>query len=235
MSPEQAKMAKDVDHRSDIWSLSVSLYQALCGSCPWDPDASLAELLLAICTERVPPLSGAAPWVSPALAAVVHRGLQRDPAERWQSMEELIAALEQHAEGSGAVTLDQLRGIDPERRAGATPISALRESRLSRSVEGEERSIGGSSFTAVNAPSGATRRRFVGAAVTVVALAAIGGGLALRASTGDERGASPAAPSEPALPVAAAPALAPAPAAFTAVVTRSRRMRRRGSTARRAR
>ncbi|WP_437795143.1 protein kinase domain-containing protein [Sorangium sp. So ce693] len=219
MSPEQAKMAKDVDHRSDIWSLSVSLYQALCGSCPWDPDASLTELLLAICTERVPPLSGAAPWVSPALAAVVHRGLQRDPAERWQSMEELIAALESHAEGSGAVTMEQLRGIDPERRAGATPISALRESRLSRSVDGEERSIGGSSFTAVNAPSGATRRRFVGAAVTVIALAAIGGGLALRASTGDERGASPAAPSEPALPVAAAPAPAPAPASFTAVVT----------------
>ncbi|WP_437325234.1 serine/threonine-protein kinase [Sorangium sp. So ce381] len=219
MSPEQAKMAKDVDHRSDIWSLSVSLYQALCGSCPWDPDASLAELLLAICTERVPPLSGAAPWVSPALAAVVHRGLQRDPAERWQSMEELIAALEPHAEGSGAVTLEQLRGIDPERRAGATPISALRESRLSRSVDGEERSIGGSSFTAVNAPSGATRRRFVGAAVTMIALAAIGGGLALRASTGDERGASPAAPSEPALPVAVAPAPAPAPASFTAVVT----------------
>ncbi|WP_437741745.1 protein kinase [Sorangium sp. So ce1504] len=217
MSPEQAKMAKDVDHRSDIWSLSVSLYQALCGSCPWDPNASLAELLLAICTERVPPLSGAAPWVSPALAAVVHRGLLRDPAERWQSMEELIAALEPHAEGTGVVTLDQLRGIDPERRAGATPISALRESRLSRSAEGEERSIGGSSFTAVKEPSGAARRRFVGAAVTVVALAAIGGGLALRASTGNEPLASPAAPSEPALPVAPAPA--PAPASFTAVVT----------------
>ncbi|WP_437277129.1 protein kinase [Sorangium sp. So ce375] len=218
MSPEQAKMAKDVDHRSDIWSLSVSLYQALCGSCPWDPDASLAELLLAICTERVPPLGGAAPWVSPALSAIVHRGLQRDPAERWQSMEELIAALEPHADGAGPVTLDQLRGIDPERRAGATPISALRrESKLLRSIEGEERSIGGSSFTAVSAPSGAARRRFVGAAVTAVALAAIGGGLALRASTGDGGRATPAAPSEPALPVAPAPA--PTPAPFTAVVT----------------
>ncbi|WP_437588250.1 protein kinase domain-containing protein [Sorangium sp. So ce1000] len=217
MSPEQAKMAKDVDHRSDIWSLCVSLYQALCGSCPWDPNASLAELLLAICTERVPPLSGVAPWVSPALAAIVHRGLQRDPAERWQSMEELIAALEPHADGTGVVTLEQLRGIDPERRAGATPISVLRgESRLSRSAEGEERSIGGSSFTAVSAPSGASRRRFVGAAVTVAALAAIGG-LALRASTGGEERAAPAAPSEPALPVTPAPA--PTPASFTAVVT----------------
>ncbi|WP_437997365.1 serine/threonine-protein kinase [Sorangium sp. So ce185] len=224
MSPEQAKMARDVDRRSDVWSLSVSLYQALCGSCPWDPNASLAELLLSICTERAPPLAAAAPWLDPALASVVHRGLKRDPGERWQSMEQLIAALEPHAEGTEVVTLDQLRGIDAERRAGATPMSALRsESRLARSAEGEERSIGGSSFTASQAPAGAARRRFVGAAVTAVALAAVGGGLALRASTGGEVRAPPAAQREPAPPAAPAPTPAPAPAptpaSFTAVVT----------------
>ncbi|WP_437754269.1 protein kinase domain-containing protein [Sorangium sp. So ce1389] len=220
MSPEQAKMARDVDRRSDIWSLSISLYQALCGSCPWDPNASLAELLLSICTERVPPLGEAAPWLDPALAAVVHRGLCRDPAERWQSMEEMIAALEPHADGADIVTLEQLRGIDPERRARATPISELRrEARLSRSVEGEERSIGGSSFTAAHAAAGAARRRFVGAAVTAVALAAVGGGLALRASTRDAGRAAPASASEPAPPAAPAPAPAPTPASFTAVVT----------------
>ncbi|WP_199693787.1 serine/threonine-protein kinase, partial [Sorangium cellulosum] len=152
MSPEQAKMARDVDGRSDVWSLCISLYQALCGSCPWDPNASLAELLVSICTERVPSLGEAAPWLDPALAAVVHRGLHRDPAERWQSMDEVIAALEPHADGADIVTLDQLRGVDAERRARATSIAELRrESRLSRSVEGEERSIGGSSFTAAQA------------------------------------------------------------------------------------
>ncbi|WP_437830310.1 serine/threonine-protein kinase [Sorangium sp. So ce1153] len=218
MSPEQAKMARDVDRRSDIWSLSISLYQALCGSCPWDPNASLAELLLSICTERVPPLGEAAPWLDPALAAVVHRGLCRDPAERWQTMEEMITALEPHADGADIVTLDQLRGIDPERRARATPISELRrEARLSRSVEGEERSIGGSSFTAAHAAAGAARRRFVGAAVTAVALAAVGGGLALRATTRDAGRAAPVSASELAPP--AAPAPAPTPASFTAVVT----------------
>ncbi|WP_437956539.1 serine/threonine-protein kinase [Sorangium sp. So ce119] len=222
MSPEQAKMARDVDGRSDVWSLCVSLYQALCGSCPWDPNASLAELLVSICTERVPPLGEAAPWLDPALAAVVHRGLHRDAAERWQSMDELIAALEPHADGTEIVTLDQLRGVDAERRAGATPIAELRrESRLSRSVEGEERSIGGSSFTAAQAAGGAARRRFVGAAVTAAALAAIGGGLALRASTADDGRAAPASASEPPPPAAPEPAPPPAPtaASFTAVVT----------------
>ncbi|WP_437286538.1 serine/threonine-protein kinase [Sorangium sp. So ce406] len=222
MSPEQAKMARDVDGRSDVWSLCVSLYQALCGSCPWDPNASLAELLVSICTERVPPLGEAAPWLDPALAAVVHRGLHRDPAERWQSMDELIAALEPHADGAEIVTLDQLRGVDAERRARATPIAELRrESRLSRSVEGEERSIGGSSFTAAQAAGGAARRRFVGAAVTAAALAALGGGLALRASTADDGRAAPASASEPPPPAAPEPAPPPAPtaASFTAVVT----------------
>ncbi|WP_433929858.1 protein kinase [Sorangium cellulosum] len=222
MSPEQAKMARDVDGRSDVWSLCVSLYQALCGSCPWDPNASLAELLVSICTERVPPLGEAAPWLDPALAAAVHRGLHRDPAERWQSMDELIAALEPHADGTEIVTLDQLRGVDAERRARATPIAELRrESRLSRSVEGEERSIGGSSFTAAQAAGGAARRRLVGAAVTAAALAAIGGGLALRASTADDGRAAQASASEPPPPAAPEPAPPPAPtaASFTAVVT----------------
>ncbi|WP_438016006.1 serine/threonine-protein kinase [Sorangium sp. So ce315] len=224
MSPEQAKMAKDVDGRSDVWSLSISLYQALCGSCPWDPNASLAELLVAICTEHVPPLAEAAPWLDPALAAVVHHGLRRDPAERWQSMEEMIAALAPHAGGADIVTLDQLRGIDVERRARATPLAELRrESRLTRSVEGEERSIGGSSVTAVQAAQpagGAARRRLVGAAVTAAALAAIGGGLALRASTADDRRVAPAGASDPAPPAAPEPAPpAPPPASFTAVVT----------------
>ncbi|WP_437673486.1 serine/threonine-protein kinase [Sorangium sp. So ce131] len=215
MSPEQAKMAKDVDRRSDVWSLCISLYQALCGSCPWDPDASLAELLLSICTERVPPLAEAAPWIDPALAAVVHRGLHKDPAERWQSMEELSAALEPHADGAEIVTLAQLRGVDPERRAGARPVAALRrEVKLARSVEGEERSIGGSSFTAAQPHAGAARRRFVGAAAVV--LAAIGGGLALRATTDDGVGA-PASAVAAAAPVAPAPAATPAP--FTATLS----------------
>ncbi|WP_437687738.1 serine/threonine-protein kinase [Sorangium sp. So ce176] len=220
MSPEQAKMARDVDGRSDVWSLCISLYQALCGSCPWDPNASLAELLVSICTERVPPLGEAAPWLDPALAAVVHRGLHRDPAERWQSMDEVIAALEPHADGADIVTLDQLRGVDAERRARATSIAELRrESRLSRSVEGEERSIGGSSFTAAQAAGGAARRRFVGAAAACAALAAIGGGLALRASTADDGHAAPASASEPPPPAAPAPAPVPTAASFTAVVT----------------
>ena len=199
MSPEQAKQAKDVDRRSDVWSLSVSLYQALCGSCPWDPNASLAELLLAICTERVPPLLEAAPWLEPGLAADVHRGLMSNPAERWQTMEEMIAALERHA-GGDVVTLGELRPIDAERRAQATPIAKLRaDSKQARFAEGDERSISGSAVPADAAPAdaaptGSGRRRVVGALAAVAAVAAVAGVVALRGSTsGATAGTTPGA------------------------------------------
>ncbi len=126
MSPEQAKTASHVDHRSDIWGLCVSLYQTLCGAPPWSPNASLAELLLAICTERVPSLSEAAPWLSPALCAAVHKGLARDPDERWQSMDALIAALGPHTGGTADFRLSDLAPVPEDDLARARGIDSLR-------------------------------------------------------------------------------------------------------------
>ncbi len=126
MSPEQAKTASHVDHRSDIWGLCVSLYQTLCGVPPWSPNASLAELLLAICTERVPPLAAAAPWLPPALCAAVHRGLARDPDERWQSMDDLIVALGPFAGGTVDFRLADLVPVAASDRARARTMDSLR-------------------------------------------------------------------------------------------------------------
>ena len=126
MSPEQAKTASHVDHRSDIWGLCVSLYQTLSGVPPWNPDASLAELLLAICTERVPPLAEAAPWLAPALCAAVHRGLARDPDERWQSMDDLVEALGPHTGGTVDFRLADLVPVPPSDLARARAMDSLR-------------------------------------------------------------------------------------------------------------
>jgi serine/threonine protein kinase len=126
MSPEQAKTASHVDHRSDIWGLCVSLYQTLCGAPPWSPNASLAELLLAICTERVPPLGEAAPWLSPALCAAVHKGLARDPDERWQSMDAFIAALGPHTGGTVDFRLADLVSVSAAELARARGMDSLR-------------------------------------------------------------------------------------------------------------
>jgi serine/threonine-protein kinase len=94
MSPEQASNAKGVDARTDLWSLCLSLYEALSGQRPWGQCSTVGQLILAICTQNITPLRELAPWVSPELAAVVHKGLERDVARRWSSSAELAAALE---------------------------------------------------------------------------------------------------------------------------------------------
>lgn len=115
-SPEQIKDATTVDSRSDIWSLCVAMYESLAGKTPWPHGKTPWERMFAICTEAPVPLSSAAPWVDPQLAAIVQRGLERDPERRWQSASELDGALAQYA-GEGS-TLDRrdLSGVPPEQR-----------------------------------------------------------------------------------------------------------------------
>jgi len=122
MSPEQAQGAWKLDRRSDIWSLGVSLFEAIAGINPWHEYTTIGELLLAICTRPPPLLIESAPWVEPGLATVVHRCLSRNPDERYQTAEELAAALAPYAARSavrkemlGAVSADVVAGSSSER------------------------------------------------------------------------------------------------------------------------
>jgi serine/threonine protein kinase len=117
MSPEQATNARNVDHRTDIWSLCISLYEALSGVKPWAGRAALGEIIVAICTQQVPPLRRVAPWVDRELAGIVHRGLTLELAERWQSIDDLIAALEPFTGGSDQFTNADLVPVRDEQRA----------------------------------------------------------------------------------------------------------------------
>ncbi|MEJ7731735.1 MAG: serine/threonine-protein kinase [Polyangiaceae bacterium] len=105
MSPEQAKGLKTIDGRTDIWSLGAVLYQALSGAPPHEKE-TVGQLILAICSESVRPVQEIAPWVSPETAAIVHRSLRIDPADRYQSAAELLTDV-------GAV-LDNSWSISPE-------------------------------------------------------------------------------------------------------------------------
>lgn len=116
MSPEQARDAKAVDERTDVWSLSVVLWEALSGQRLWGGQTSLGELIVAICTEPIPLLDAVASWVPRDLARVVHRGLERDPSLRPASVRALIESLSVFTGGTDRVQRAQLVTITEAQR-----------------------------------------------------------------------------------------------------------------------
>ncbi len=93
MSPEQIRKSKEVDHRSDLWSLGVILYQALTGRTPFIED-EVGAVLVAICTDPIPKPSSLVPELGPEVDQFFERALARDPAQRFQNSRELFDALE---------------------------------------------------------------------------------------------------------------------------------------------
>jgi serine/threonine protein kinase len=85
MSPEQAQGVK-VDHRSDIYSLGVVLYEMLAGRVPFEADTSWTVILKHI-KEPPPPIEG----IQPAVQSVIERVLAKDPEMRYQTCRELAA------------------------------------------------------------------------------------------------------------------------------------------------
>src|SRR5690606_14004772 len=102
MSPEQAT-GRDVDHRSDIYSLGIILYEMLTGDVPFN-DPSLPAVLVKHLTETPKPPTARRPdlAIPAALDALVLKCLEKDPTARCQSAEELAAALRTTVSHTGA-------------------------------------------------------------------------------------------------------------------------------------
>lgn len=92
MSPEQASGDRDLDARSDLYSLGIVAYQTLCGEPPFLGNTTPA-LLVKHLAEAPVPISQRRPDVPPDLAAIVMRLLEKNPDHRFQSATDLVQAL----------------------------------------------------------------------------------------------------------------------------------------------
>jgi len=93
MSPEQAAGERDIDGRSDLYSLGVVTYQMLTGALPFSAP-SVAGILMKQITEPAPDLRVKRPDTPEDLALAVTRCLEKDPENRWATADALRRALE---------------------------------------------------------------------------------------------------------------------------------------------
>jgi serine/threonine protein kinase len=97
MPPEQAR-GEDVDERADVYALGAVLYDLLSGQPPFK-GVTPAKIIAQVLQHTPPPIEELAPAISPELAAIVHKAMARQPAERYPTAKELALALERFATG----------------------------------------------------------------------------------------------------------------------------------------
>ncbi len=149
MSPEQAQ-GGDVDHRTDIWSLGIVMYEMLTGIRPFTSEYESA-LIYSILNEDPAPVTSLRSGVPLELESIITKCLEKNPAERYQHADELL--------------------VDVRKTAKRLEVSS---SASPSSAKGRNHRITGEDANGANR-SGMLRRPFVRVAALVAVLVIIGG------------------------------------------------------------
>ncbi len=116
MSPEQAAGEREIDGRSDLYSLGVVSFQMLTGELPFNAP-TVAGILMKQITEPAPVLHTTRPEVPEDLSLAIARCLEKDPESRWPTADSLRRALESR-------TVTNYRPTSPGARAARAETSA---------------------------------------------------------------------------------------------------------------
>jgi serine/threonine-protein kinase len=188
MPPEQARGAKVIDHRADIYSLGVILFEALSGARP-HPGESYNEILYHILTKPPVPIESKRPGLPPDLVELVHRTIAFAPEDRPGSAAVLARALAAHA-GRQVTPIRSQFDLQVTRGSGPGPGAGVPTQGASGPPE------------ATHTPPTLTSKRMPWLLVGVAGLAIAGGAawLARPASRTSPAGALPAAVLAPPVP-----------------------------------
>jgi len=225
MPIEQARGAKDIDQRADIYALGVILYEILAGKKP-HPGASYNEALYHVITQEPEPLEQVRPGLPPGLADVVRRAMARDAADRFGTAVDLADALTPFADGvpapPGAPVATVVSRCKTMPAPEETPAAALPHAAQPSAPGGQRRSIAPLAtvlLAALLLVAGAWRRWHAPTSPAPPASAATSGQIQVPVLSSDSAGS--VAP--PAVTPAPPPSAAPATSAVSVAATSSGR------------
>jgi protein kinase-like protein len=201
MSPEQLRSTRDVDARSDIWSIGVILYELVSGHPPFTGD-SITELALRIAMDPAPTLVGRMPQ---GFDQVVDRCLAKDATQRYPDLANLAHALAGYAGAGGWDTANAisrlLHGAPGGSAAGLAPATQILTNPSGVVLQAAAPTTMGSAASSMVAVAPPGRRWGVIAGVAIAAIAAV---VTIAVATGGHDGVAPAsAPPRAAIPPAA--------------------------------
>ena len=127
MAPEQAAAESNIDHRADIYAVGAMGYELLAGRPPFTGPTP-QQILTAHVTRRPERITELRPSAPPGLETLVMRCLEKKPADRWQTADEMLPYLEAAMTPSGGITPTGMQPVtlpvSPVRRVPGWAIAA---------------------------------------------------------------------------------------------------------------